>query len=276
LEENPTWFGLGKNYKFVGSPYTDLRDVHNAIKRGYIRLTVSGYKNLNIQIDSPNKEAITSIRNLVEFNPKYKLINVEDINGRSIAEGNVKQVLAQLNGRINNTKVEPKSAAQWHLEGDSPFGVLGPVMLTGSLIGAGALAGNINNAYAGQNSLNKLAIRNLKKVPVLSDKNAIKTIIGEAENQGLKGMQDIASVIRNRGTLQGAYGYKSPRVVNKKYSKEIYKQAKIAWENSRNNNTAGGANHWFSESDLKQAKVQKMVKNMTFIKKSGSQSLYKE
>lgn len=264
LEENPTWFGLSKDYKFVGSPSADLNDVHNAIKNGYIRLTVSGYKNLNIQVDKADPEVLKSIRNMLEVNNKYKMINVEDINSRQIAEGNIKQVLSQLNGKINKAKVEPKSAAQWHLEGDMPFGVLGPTMAAGSAISLGALAGNISKAEAAT------------KTPEMTDENAIKTIIGEAENQGKDGMRAVASTIRNRKTLRGAYGINALRVVNKKYSKATYEQAKQAWEESKSKDFSGGSNHWFSDADLKQDNVKRMIRKMKMVKRVGTQSFYVE
>lgn len=125
----------------------------------------------------------------------------------------------------------------------------------------------------------------MAKAPI-NDKEAIKTLLGEAENQGASGMQDIASVIRNRGTLQGAYGGKSIVEKDGKFFSNrngklrqipdsVVKDAVNSWNNSKTKNTANGANHWFSTADLQTPKVQKMIKDMKFVKKSGSQSLYK-
>lgn len=77
-----------------------------------------------------------------------------------------------------------------------------------------------------------------------TDKKAIKAIIGEAENQGYKGMLAVACAIRNRGTLKGVYGAKSKRVIYKQYSIETYNISKKAWNNSSVVDITHGANHW--------------------------------
>jgi hypothetical protein len=72
---------------------------------------------------------------------------------------------------------------------------------------------------------------------------AVKAIIGEAENQGPRGMYFLACAIRNRGTLKGVYGYLKIQEVNGKYFRvtpkgarripdQIVKDAKAAWEKS--------------------------------------------
>lgn len=66
-----------------------------------------------------------------------------------------------------------------------------------------------------------------------SDQEAIKAVIGEAENQGYKGMAYVSCAIRNRGTLQGVYGIRAPRVKKHLYSQETYKQATEAWQRSK-------------------------------------------
>lgn len=71
---------------------------------------------------------------------------------------------------------------------------------------------------------------------------AILAIVGEAENQGLIGMTAVAEAIRNRGTLKGVYGLKSPRL--KKAPKWVFSMARKAWEDSQNSNLTNGATHW--------------------------------
>lgn len=62
--------------------------------------------------------------------------------------------------------------------------------------------------------------------------DAVKSIIGEAENQGYMGMLAVSHAIRNRGTLKGVYGLRSPRITFHLYSQRIYNLARLAWEQS--------------------------------------------
>lgn len=81
----------------------------------------------------------------------------------------------------------------------------------------------------------------------VNDLRAIKAIIGEAENQGYAGMVYVACAIRNRGTLQGVYGERAPRVLKHKYSDQIALQAQSAWAISELPDTCidlKGATHW--------------------------------
>lgn len=87
-----------------------------------------------------------------------------------------------------------------------------------------------------------------------SDK-AIKSIIGEGEDQGKIGMTALGEAIRNRGTLKGVYGYRAIIEKNGKFyrkskkglraiSSSIVKQAEQAWKDSSRSNYVHGANHW--------------------------------
>lgn len=79
---------------------------------------------------------------------------------------------------------------------------------------------------------------------------AIKAIIGEAENQGFHGMLAVACGIRNRNTLQGVYGLKAARVRNHQYNSTTLNQANLAWSLASNSDIKdncdflGGATHW--------------------------------
>lgn len=110
----------------------------------------------------------------------------------------------------------------------------------------------------------------------IKDEDAIKTIIGEGESTGFQGMRALASAIRNRGTLQGAYGLNAPRVVNKQYSAKTERLARQAWEDSKKKDWSNGANHWFSDADLKKASVQKMIKGMQKLGYYRGNTFYKE
>lgn len=81
----------------------------------------------------------------------------------------------------------------------------------------------------------------------ITDKDAVHAIIGEAENQGYRGMLLVACAIRNRGTLHGVYGLHAPRVKRHLYSNKIYLQASMAWIESKNANVCAqvhGAIGW--------------------------------
>lgn len=125
-----------------------------------------------------------------------------------------------------------------------------------------------------------------EKAP-LNEQNVVRTLIGEAEAEGPDSMNAHASAIRNRNTLKGAYGLNAVTYRDGKYfrktkkgeyqiSPKIVDQAKQAWQKSGGADSSGGANHWFSESDLKTAKVQNMVKKMKLVKKIGGTSFFKE
>lgn len=94
-----------------------------------------------------------------------------------------------------------------------------------------------------------------KEIPQgIPDDRAIKSIIGEGENQGEKGMFALACAIRNRGTLKGVYGYHAITEINgqfiritkkgtRKISKKIVDQATAAWKKSAIKRIHSG-DHW--------------------------------
>lgn len=93
----------------------------------------------------------------------------------------------------------------------------------------------------------------------IPEEKAILTLIGEQQGN-FEGMLWVASVIRNRGTLRGAYGLKNPNVVHHRYTVKDYKMAKRAWELSFDYDFSQGCCHWFSLADLKQPKVQRIIR----------------
>jgi len=73
-------------------------------------------------------------------------------------------------------------------------------------------------------------------------KKAVRTIIGEAANQGLKGMICVAEVLRRRADLKGFYGYKSIHIDDQ--PKLVWEMAAKAWEQSAYTNYTNGADHF--------------------------------
>ena len=73
---------------------------------------------------------------------------------------------------------------------------------------------------------------------------AVKVIVSEASDQGLKGMLCVAEVIRNRGSIKGFYGYRRYGWANE--LKSVWDLAKRAWEQSKYTNYTKGADHFMS------------------------------
>jgi hypothetical protein len=71
--------------------------------------------------------------------------------------------------------------------------------------------------------------------------SALKVIVGEAANQGLKGMICVAEVLRRRGSIEGFYGYNADR---KSESPSTWQMAATAWEKSAFTNFTQGADHF--------------------------------
>lgn len=98
---------------------------------------------------------------------------------------------------------------------------------------------------------------------------AIRAIVGEAENQGLEGMTAIAEAIRNRGHLKGVYGCRRNLTATPKW---VFSQAEKAWKASENSNLVAGADHWENVDAFgmpywaKKMKVTAKVKDHTFFR----------
>lgn len=97
------------------------------------------------------------------------------------------------------------------------------------------LLASCNHAFASEITPKKCHITQIK---------AIQAIVGEAENQGYKGMLAVACALRNRGTLKGVYGYRNVQKRWTKLSSKIKQIAEIAWVNSDKNDVTNGATHW--------------------------------
>jgi len=71
---------------------------------------------------------------------------------------------------------------------------------------------------------------------------AVRIIVGEASDQGLKGMICIGEVLRHRGSIKGFYGYKASWLRNEPRS--VWVKADKAWEVSAHTNYTKGADHF--------------------------------
>jgi hypothetical protein len=76
----------------------------------------------------------------------------------------------------------------------------------------------------------------------ISDEVAERIIIGEAANQGLKGMICVGEVIRRRNSVKAFKGYTSKRVDQQ--PKWAWTMAKKAWKLSANTDYTNGADHF--------------------------------
>jgi hypothetical protein len=73
----------------------------------------------------------------------------------------------------------------------------------------------------------------------VQEQKAVRTIIGEAANQGERGMICVAEVIRRRGSVRGFYGYRAKHVDQQ--PAWVWKQARRAWKRSAKTNYTRGA-----------------------------------
>jgi hypothetical protein len=71
---------------------------------------------------------------------------------------------------------------------------------------------------------------------------AIRAIIGEAADQGSRGMLAVACAIRNRGTLAGVCGLQARHVDRE--PGWVWARARAAWIRSATVDITAGATHW--------------------------------
>lgn len=87
---------------------------------------------------------------------------------------------------------------------------------------------------------------------------AIRGIIGEASDQGERGMLAVACAIRNRGTLKGVYGVNAKHV--DKQPKWVWDRAEKVWEQSATIDITNGSTHWESIKFKKPYWADSMIK----------------
>ena len=71
---------------------------------------------------------------------------------------------------------------------------------------------------------------------------AVRIIVSEGADQGLKGMTCIGEVLRHRASVAGFHSYKSNWI--KKEPKSVWEMAEKAWERSAHTNYTKGADHF--------------------------------
>lgn len=81
-----------------------------------------------------------------------------------------------------------------------------------------------------------------------TEEEAIKTIVGEASNQGFKGMVCVGEVIRHNSSLRGFYGLNSPHSAHEPIW--VWTMARLAWNRSKHTNFTRSANHFENLHDF--------------------------
>lgn len=76
----------------------------------------------------------------------------------------------------------------------------------------------------------------------ISSDVARRILVGEAADQGLKGMTCVGEVLRKRGNIRGFHGYNAKHV--KRTPASVWQQAAHAWERSAYTNFTNGADHF--------------------------------
>jgi hypothetical protein len=78
---------------------------------------------------------------------------------------------------------------------------------------------------------------------------AVRILIGEAGNQGEKGMICVAEVLRRRESYKGFYIYDLERY--RKLPRSVRERAARAWTKSSTTNFTSGADHFFNVHSFK-------------------------
>lgn len=143
--------------------------------------------------------------------------------------------------------------------------------------------GLVAGALAGMAALNPIQAQAAqpKKHTQVQVRPELRALVGEAENQGLEGMQAMASAIRNRkklpeyakNPLKGVYGLK--RKFKKAPPKWVWAQAEKAWKDSETKDYADGAQFWGTDKDVTKWKRQPWFKRATFVKRVKDHNFYK-
>lgn len=104
----------------------------------------------------------------------------------------------------------------------------------------------------------------------IDDNLAIRAIIGEAGNQGYRGMLAVAVGIRNRGSLQGVYGLQAKHV--DKEPQWVFESARRAWKESAHNHLHRGT-HW---ENIKAFGKPKWAEKMKLVYQYKDHNFYAE
>lgn len=102
-----------------------------------------------------------------------------------------------------------------------------------------------------------------------TDENCVRAAIGEASNQGYKGLLYVCCAIRNRGTLRGVHGFKAKHVDRQPFW--VWQMARKAWAESKDNRIHA-ADHW---ENIKAFGKPSWAKNMIFVCKYKDHTFYR-
>jgi hypothetical protein len=119
--------------------------------------------------------------------------------------------------------------------------------------------------------LGLLCLSPLNANSAVNDNLAVRAIIGEAGNQGEKGMLAVACAIRNRGTLKGVYGVNAKHIY--KEPQWVWALAKKVWLESATKDITNGATHW---ENIKAFGTPYWVKSMVKVFEYKDHKFYKE
>lgn len=111
----------------------------------------------------------------------------------------------------------------------------------------------------------------------ITEIQAVRAILGEAEGESLVGMTAIAEVIRTRGNMQGIYGYHAVKYTNGVYYRghrhilnKIALQALKAWKDSSTTHYSANAQGWGSRTDLEAFHTQSWFRKCVIVAKYGN------
>lgn len=80
------------------------------------------------------------------------------------------------------------------------------------------------------------------KAHAYTEEQAVRVIVGEASNQGYKGMVCVGEVLRRQHSLKGFFGFKASHIRHE--PKWVWAMARKAWAESKTSNYTKGANHF--------------------------------
>lgn len=108
------------------------------------------------------------------------------------------------------------------------------------------------------------------KIQGIPEDLAVKCVLGEASNQGAKGMQAVGEVLRRRGSTKGLYGCKN--AVSGMASAKLRAQAREAWKASERSNLTKGADHF---ENVEAFGVPKWARSLKPVAKIGNHTFYR-
>ena len=108
------------------------------------------------------------------------------------------------------------------------------------------------------------------KAEITTDQ-AVQAIVGEAAGESFKGKLALAEALRNRGTLNGVFGYQRKNFIKKQmpYAGE---ESRKAWQASKYTNLVKGADHWESVD----FKTPEWAKDMKETARIGKHRFFKK